>query len=97
MTEKHTTPETSFDVGEIYSRLDQAIYEHREEEEEKYGRKISDEKTKTYETAINVIVAIGRMNPRPNSKEDFIKTLDGMKKEHGIDDFAYRAIMEHVY
>lgn len=96
MTEKHEKPETYFEVNEIYSRLDQAIFEHREEEE-KYGRQISDEMVKTYEEAINIVVAIGRIQPHPDSKEKFQQVLDKMKKEHSINDAVYRIIIEQVY
>lgn len=95
MAEKQTQPET-FDVSELYGRLDQSLYDHREEEA-KYDRKMTEETAVKYESAINTAVAIGRMQPRPNSKKEIQKILDKMKKDGDINDAVYRTIMEHVY
>ncbi|MEI6042430.1 MAG: hypothetical protein WCQ00_02585 [bacterium] len=96
MGEKHQTPETFFDVAEIYNRLDQVIYDHREEEE-KYGRVISDEMTSKYESALNILIHIRRMHPQPDSEKAFIKVLDDVKEKHGMDESVYSIIIQQVY
>jgi uncharacterized protein YabN with tetrapyrrole methylase and pyrophosphatase domain len=95
MAEKQTKPET-FDVSELYGRLDQALYDHREEEA-KYERVITEEMAKRYESAINTAIEIGRMHPHPIPKEELHKVLDKMKKDGEIDESVHRIIMEHVY
>ncbi len=96
MHEKHKTPEAYFDIGEIYTRLEQVIYD-RKEEDEKYERTTSDEMKKQYDLAIQAVVAIGRMNPHPDSPEKFTKALEDIREGLGLEDATCRLILQQVY
>ena len=96
MPEKHTKPEAYFDVGEIYTRLEQFIYD-RKEEDGKYGRTTSDEKSRQYDLAIKAVIAIGRMNPRPDSPDKFTRSLEEIREGLGLEEATCRLILQQVY
>lgn len=96
MSEKHKTPEAFFSVTEIYERMDQAIYDLKERAE-KFERPLSEETIKSHESALNVIIAIGRMNPQPDSEKKFKDILEEAKESGKIDEESYRLIMQQIY
>jgi predicted site-specific integrase-resolvase len=96
MSEKHKIPETFFDVAEIYSRLDQAIYEHKERLE-RFGQELSDEDKDTEKFAIDILNEIKVKNPNLNSESEFMKILNEAEKSGAINEKAKRLILSQVY
>ena len=96
MDEKHKTPEALFSVTEIPERLDQAIYDLKERAE-KFGDPMSEEISKSYELALNVVDAISRMDPQPDSEQKFLDLLELAKESGRIDENSYRLIKQQIY
>jgi hypothetical protein len=95
MDEKQTKPEASFNVADIYDRLDQAIYDHKEQLE-LYGHVLTEEIDKTHKSAVSFLNTIKESSPSVNSQEELTKKIDDAKMSGVIDDATYRLLMSQV-
>ena len=96
MDEKQIKPEAFFDVAEIYDRLDQAIYDHKEQLE-LYGHVLTEEIDKTHKSAVELLNNIKKLDNPINSQKELIKKIDDAKMTGVIDDATYRLLMSQVY
>jgi hypothetical protein len=96
MDEKQIKPEAFFDVAEIYDRLDQAIYDHKEQLE-LYGHVLTEEIDKTHKSAVELLNNIKKLDNPINSQKELIKKIDDAKMSGAIDDATYRLLMSQVY